>query len=406
MELSTEELLAIGERHNSTSYRPAPIVFDHGEGVHLYDRDGEEYLDFVAGIAVNCLGYNHPDLVAALQDQAGRLLHVSNMYYTAEQIELMHRLTEASFADRIFICNSGAEANEAAMKLARRYQKVVADRPEKTDIVTMKKSFHGRTMGAITATGQPKYHEGFEPMLPGFHYAEFNDLDAARALIGDDTAAVLVEPIQGEGGVRPAEQSFLEGLREACNEAGALLIFDEVQTGIGRTGTLFAYEGYGVQPDIISLAKALGGGTPIGAMMSTDEIFQGWQPGSHATTYGGNPLVCRAAATVLDVIERESLCENARDRGRQLREGLSEIAADYPDVVREVRGRGLMVGMDCGEHAGDIRSHCTEHKLLINTAGGHTLRFVPPLVISEADVEEALRRVRRAFESWDAQREG
>jgi predicted acetylornithine/succinylornithine family transaminase len=404
MELSTEELLAIGDRHNSTSYRPAPIVFDHGEGVHLYDRDGEEYLDFVAGIAVNCLGYNHPDLVAALQDQAGRLLHVSNMYYTAEQIELMHRLTSNSFADRIFICNSGAEANEAAMKLARRYQKVVAERPEKTEIVTMKKSFHGRTMGAITATGQPKYHKGFEPMLPGFQYAEFNDLDAARELIGEHTAAVLVEPIQGEGGVRPAEQSFLEGLREACNEAGALLIFDEVQTGIGRTGTLFAYEGYGVQPDIISLAKALGGGTPIGAMMSTDKIFEGWEPGSHATTYGGNPLVCRAAATVLEVIERDGLCENARERGRELRDGLREIADDYPDVVHDVRGRGLMVGMECGEHAGDIRSHCTEQKLLINTAGGHTLRFVPPLVISEDDVQDAIGRVRAAFEAWDATR--
>jgi acetylornithine/N-succinyldiaminopimelate aminotransferase len=405
MELDTDELLAIGERHNSTSYRPSHIVFDHGEGVYLYDRDGEEYLDFVAGIAVNCLGYNHPDLVAALRDQAGRLLHVSNMYYTAAQIELMHRLTQASFAERVFICNSGAEANEAAIKLARRYQKVVADEPHKTDIVSMTKSFHGRTMGAITATGQPKYHKGFEPMLPGFRYTDFNDIDAARSAIDEHTAAVLVEPVQGEGGVRPAEQAFLEELRGVCNEHGALLIFDEVQTGIGRTGHLFAYEGYGVQPDIITLAKALGGGVPVGAMMSTDAIFQGWEPGSHATTYGGNPLVSRAAATVLDVIERDSLCENARARGKELRDGLRVIAKDYPDVVVDVRGRGLMVGVECGEHAGEIREHCTEQRLLINTAGGDTLRFVPPLVISEDDVEEALRRVRRAFETWNSERQ-
>lgn len=400
MKATTRELLEIGDRHNSTSYRPARIVFDRGEGVRLYDGEGEEYLDFVAGIAVTCLGHNHPELTGALREQVGRLLHVSNMYYTAEQIGLMERLTARSFADRVFLCNSGAEANEAAIKLARRYQKVVAQEPNRTQILTMKKSFHGRTMGAITATGQPKYHRGFEPMLPGFEYVEFNDLAAAKGRIRGHTAAVLVEPVQGEGGVRPADPGFLSVLRALCDEYGALLIFDEVQTGVGRTGELFAYQGYGVEPDIITLAKGLGGGTPIGAMMARDAVFEGWQPGSHATTYGGNPLVCRAASVVLDVIERDGLCDRARRRGEQLREGLSEIATRYPEVVREVRGRGLMVGMECGEYAGALREHCTRQRLLINTAGGTTLRFVPPLVVSEADVEEAVEKVSRAFECW------
>ncbi|QDG54171.1 acetylornithine transaminase [Persicimonas caeni] len=397
MSRTTDELLSAGDRRNSPSYAPARMILDHGEGVRLYDREGNEYLDFVAGIAVNCLGYNHPRLTEAICSQAERLLHVSNLFYTAEQIDLMDALCERSFADRVFFCNSGAEANEAAMKLARRYQKVVAGKPEKFQIVTMKKSFHGRTMGAITATGQPKYHAGFEPMLPGFDYAEFNNLESVAAKVGEQTAAVVVEPVQGEGGIRPAEPAFLEGLRELCDEHGALLIFDEVQTGVGRTGTLFAYQGYGVTPDIICLAKALGGGTPIGAMMATEQVFEGWTKGSHASTFGGNPLVCRAALTVLEEIDDQELLANARERGDQLRRGLVALAERFP-VILDVRGRGLMVGAECGEAARDIYLECRNQGLLINTAGGDTLRFVPPLIITEDDVEEALSRLERALE--------
>lgn len=398
MSRSTEELLSSGDRRNSPSYGPARMILDHGEGVRLYDREGNEYLDFVAGIAVNCLGYNHPRLTEAICSQAKRLLHVSNLFYTAEQVDLMEALCERSFAERVFFCNSGAEANEAAMKLARRYQKVIAGEADKYEIVTMKKSFHGRTMGAITATGQPKYHKGFEPMLPGFQYAEFNDLDSVAEKVGQKTAAVLVEPVQGEGGIRPADPAFLQGLRELCDEHGALLIYDEVQTGVGRTGSLFAYQGYGVAPDIICLAKALGGGTPIGAMMATQRVFEGWTKGSHASTFGGNPLVCHAARTVLEVIDDEDLLANAQQRGDQLQQGLRELAERF-DVIKDVRGRGLMVGAECGEAARDIYLECRNQGLLINTAGGDTLRFVPPLIITSDDVDEALTRLERALEA-------
>jgi predicted acetylornithine/succinylornithine family transaminase len=390
-------LLESGDRRNSPSYAPARIVLDHGEGVWLYDREGNKYLDFVAGIAVNCLGYNHPKLTAALREQVGRVMHVSNLFYSAEQIALMDALCARSFADRVFLCNSGAEANEAAMKLARRYQKVVAEKPEKFRIVSMLKSFHGRTMGAITATGQPKYHKGFEPLVPGFDYAEFNNLEDVASKVGPDTAAVLVEPIQGEAGVRPADPEFLRGLREICDANGALLIFDEVQTGVGRTGSFFAYEGYGVTPDIVCLAKGLGGGTPIGAMLSSNAIFEGWTRGSHATTFGGNPLVCRAGCTVLEVIDEEGLVANAEARGEQLRQGLEALAERF-EIVGEVRGRGLMLGAECGDAAPAIVAECRRQGLFINTAGGNTLRFVPPLIITEDDVDEALRRLEKALE--------
>ncbi|MFW5967279.1 MAG: aspartate aminotransferase family protein [Persicimonas sp.] len=397
MSRTADELIRVGHRHNSPSYAPADIVFDHGEGVWLYDTEGNEYLDFAAGIAVNCLGHGHPKLTETIQGQAERLLHVSNLYYTAEQIELMELLCKQSLADRVFLCNSGAEANEAAIKLARRYQKVVAGQPERTEVVTMNASFHGRTMGAITATGQPKYHEGYEPMVPGFRYADFNDLEAVADAVGEETAAVMVEPIQGEGGVRPARPEFLQGLRDLCDEHGALLIFDEVQTGVGRIGELFAYRDYGVEPDIFTLAKGLGGGTPIGAMLSTEEIFKGWKRGSHASTFGGNPLVCSAAKVVLEEIEKEGFLENVRRRGDQIRAGLERLAERF-EVITDVRGRGLLVGAECGEAAKSIARACRDRGLLITTAGGDTLRLVPPLVVAEAEVEEALERLQVALE--------
>ncbi len=396
---STEELLAIADRTNSTTYAPARFVLDRGEGVYLYDTDGNAYLDFVAGIAVNCLGYGHPDLVGALQAQSERLLHVSNMFVNKPQIELMDYLTKHSFADRVFLCNSGTEATEAGMKLARKWQKSVAGAQHRTEIVSMNKSFHGRTMASLTATGQPKYHKGFAPLVPGHVYAEFNDLESVRAAVGPNTAAVIMEPVQGEGGIRPATQEFIEGVRELCDQEGALLIFDEVQAGIGRTGTLFAYEGYGVAPDIICLAKGLGGGVPIGAMMATERAYSGFERGSHASTFGGNPLATTAALTVLRVIERDGLLANVNERGAQLQAGLRKLSESY-DVITDVRGRGLMVGAECGDEAGAISVACREEGLLINTAGGNTLRFVPPLVVTEADVEEALSRLEAGLGRW------
>lgn len=398
---STKELLEIGARTNSPSYAPAPFVLDRGEGVYLYDRDGREYLDFVAGIAVNCLGYAHPRMVEVIRRQSERLLHVSNMFFTAEQIELMELLTSRSMADRVFLCNSGAESNEAAIKLARRYQHVVREQEQRHEIITMRKSFHGRTYGALTATGQPKYHKGFEPMLPGFVYAEYNDLESVAACVSERTAAIMVEPVQGEGGVKPGDPAFLEGLRELCDEHGLLLMFDEVQAGMGRTGSLFAYQGYGVEPDVLSLAKGLGGGVPIGATLATERVYQAWTRGSHATTFGGNPLVSAVASEVIHVIEEEDLCGNAARMGARLREGLTALAERH-EVIADVRGRGLMVGAEVGaEAAGALIKLAREEGLLINSAGGHTLRFVPPLIIEEAHVDSALERLARAFARWE-----
>ena len=392
---TTEELLEVGNRTNSPNYGPAPVIFSHGKGVILVDREGKEYLDFLAGIAVCALGHGHKAMTTALHDQVDRLLHVSNLFFTEEQILLAEKLVEKSFADRVFFCNSGAEANEAAFKLARRFQSIHG-KEQKNEILSMKASFHGRTLAAITATGQPKYHKGFEPLAPGFTYGAFNDLESIDSLLGPQTAAVVVEPIQGEGGVRPAAKEFLQGLRSRCDDLGALLIFDEVQTGIGRTGSLFAYEHYGVTPDILTLAKGLGGGVPLGATLATERAWEGWTRGSHASTFGGNPLATRAGAVVLDTIDAENLLQNATERGAQLRAGLEKLQQDFP-LISDVRGVGLMVGAECGDEAGTIAALARNEGLLINTAGGNTLRFVPPLVITAEHVDSALEKLRRAF---------
>ena len=404
-EHSSAELIEIGNRTNSPSYMPAPMILDHGEGVRLYDREGREYLDFVAGIAVNALGYRHPRHVEVLKRQAERLLHVSNMFLTAEQVELMEALVERSFADRVFLCNSGAEANEASIKLARAYQRNVLGKKDRYEIITFAHSFHGRTYGALSATAQPKYHKGFEPMLPGFVTATYNDLESVKAVIGERTAAILVEPVQGEGGVRPATRAFLQGLRDLCDEHELLLLFDEVQAGMGRTGALFAYQGYGVQPDVLSLAKGLGGGVPIGATLATQRVYDGWTRGSHATTFGGNPLVSAVAREVIAVIEEEGLCARASQMGELLQQGLRGLGEAYPVIV-DVRGRGLMVGAEVGaEAASKLVGYAREEGLLINSAGGDTLRFVPPLVIGEEDVRQCLERLERALARYQQEME-
>jgi predicted acetylornithine/succinylornithine family transaminase len=396
MDKETEKLVQSGKRHNSTGYSPVPIIFEKGEGVHLFDSEGNKYLDFLGGIAVNALGYNHPELTATLKEQAERVCHVSNLFYSEPQVELLEKLCDMTFADRAYLCNSGAESTEGGLKLARKYQKDIAEQPDRVEFISMRNSFHGRTMGAITATGQPKYQRGFEPLVPGFKYGEFNDLESVERLVDDKTAGVIVEPIQGEGGIVPAELEFLKGLRRICNESGALLLYDEVQTGMGRTGSLFAYQEYGVQPDILWTAKGLGGGTPIGATIAKQRIFDAWKPGSHATTFGGNPLVSAAGKTVLDVIERDKLTANATERGVQFRKGLESLAEEF-DFMTDIRGRGLMLGAECGEYTDDVVEAARQRGLLFNSAGGDTLRFLPPLIIEPEHVETALQRLEGAL---------
>jgi len=395
---STQSLVDLGERTMPHCYRPQPIIISHGEGCWLTDTEGRSYLDFLSGIAVSSLGHAHPDMVQALQAQVARVLHVSNAYWTAPQIRLQSLLAERSFGDRVYLCNSGAEANEAAIKLARRYQSVVRGTP-RFEVITFERSFHGRTMGALSATAQLKYHVGFEPMVPGFVYAPYNDLDAVRELIGAHTAAILVEPIQGEGGIRVAEPAFLVGLREICDEHGIVLIFDEVQTGVGRTGTLFAHERYGVTPDVMALAKGLGGGAPIGAMIATEKLSEGFTRGSHATTYGGNPLASTAAVTVLEVIARDGLCARVERTGERLRARLQERLGGRAGV-RDVRGVGQLTGVEVDTEAAAalVVGAARECGLLLNTAGGVVLRLVPPLIVTDEEVDTAVDRLAAAFD--------
>ncbi len=390
-ERTTEDLVTVGRATMSLGYNPQPIVLSHGEGTRIWDRDGKEYLDFLAGIAVSALGHGHPRLVAAIQAQAASLLHVSNAYFNEPQILLQERLANLCFANRVFFCNSGAEANEAAIKLARRYQRHVKQTP-RFEVITFDGSFHGRTYGAISATAQPKYHAGFEPMVPGFVYSKFGDLDGTSALVGPHTAAILVEPVQGEGGVRPATAEFLRGLRELCDGEGLVLIFDEVQTGVGRCGEWFAHQHYGVEPDIMALAKGIGGGVPLGAMVARADVATGFGRGSHATTFGGNPLATRAGLAVLDTIEADGLLANARAMGERLRAGLASLADAHPSV-REVRGLGLLNGVvlhGSADDAARVVAGARGRGLLLNTAGGTVLRLVPPLTVSAAEVDRAI----------------
>lgn len=400
---STQALIEAGQATMSTSYNPKELVLTEGKGLRVRDRDGNEYLDFLAGIAVNALGHGHPALVSALKDAADRgLLNVSNAFFNETQILLQQKLVDISFADRVYFSNSGAEANEAAIKLARRYQSVVRETP-RFEIITFDRSFHGRTYGALSATAQPKYHAGFEPMVPGFVYSKYNDLEVTRELIGAHTAAIMVEPIQGEAGVRPATPEFLQGLRDLCDEHSLLLIFDEVQTGIARTGAWFAYERFGVVPDIITLAKGMGGGLPIGAMLATDEVFQGFTYGSHATTFGGNPISTAVSLAVLETIERDGLVENAKVMGDYFDEKAQAFGTNKPSVTG-VRGMGLLKGIRIEIEPSELirlQNLCMDQGLLIKATGGEVLRFVPPLVVTRAEIDEAFEKLDAAWSCFE-----
>lgn len=383
-----EGLIARAGRSLANTYARFPVVLARGESCRVWDVDGKEYLDFVAGIAVCALGHCHPALVRAVQAQAEKLLHVSNLYHIEPQIRLAEFLCQHSFADRAFFCNSGAEANEAAIKLARKYAKEHGGQ-ERTEIITMENGFHGRTLATVTATAQPKYQAGFEPLLPGFRYVPFDDLGAVERVVGPQTAAILVEPIQGEGGVRVPTEGYLQGLRKLCDGAGALLIFDEVQTGIGRTGRLFAYEHWGTEPDIMTVAKALGGGLPIGAMLATEEVAASFTPGTHAATFGGNPLVTEAAFATLRTIVDEDLVARAAEMGEQLLAELSNIQAAH-GAVKAVRGKGLLIGVELDREVKPLLAKCLEKGLLLSSAGDTVIRFAPPLVVSAQEIRRAV----------------
>ena len=369
-------------------YARLPITLVRGQGVRAWDANGKEYLDFLAGIAVNGVGHCHPRVVQAIQNQAATLIHTSGYYYTAPVAKLAEKLVGVSGMDRVFFGNSGAEANECAIKIARKYAKSHGG-PNKYGIVCAHQSFHGRTMATVTATGQPKYQEPFAPVVQGFTHVPFNDIAALEAAVTDDTCAVLLEPIQGEGGVYPASKSYLEAARALCDEHQALLILDEVQTGIGRTGKWFAYEHYGVVPDILTSAKALGGGFPIGACLARGEAATTLVPGDHGSTYGGNPLACAAALAVLETIEEEHLVANAHAMGAYFVHRLNE--APFRSKIADIRAVGLMIGVElAAPDAKRVLSAALENGLLLSAIGDHVLRIVPPLIVTQADIDQAM----------------
>ena len=396
------DLYRLSERYYLPVYRPRRIVLDRGVGSRVWDTGGREYVDFGAGIAVNALGHAHPPLIAALTDQAAKLWHTSNAFVSAPPLQLAQALVDAAdFAERVFFCNSGAEANEAAIKLARQWAAAQGRPPERRVILTFRGGFHGRTLAAVTATAQPKYQAGFEPLPGGFRYSDFNNLEAATAaMAAGDVCAVLVEPVQGEGGVTPATDAFLHGLRALCDRHGALLMLDEIQCGMGRTGRLFACDGYAVRPDVVTLAKALGAGFPIGAMLVGPSAAEAMGFGQHGSTFGGNPLAAAVAFTALRELSSSELLANVERQATALRDGIAALDR-HMDLFSEIRGRGLMIGAQlrperAGE-ASDILDRCIDHGLLLLQAGPDVLRFVPALNIGDVDVEDGLERLGAAL---------
>ncbi|GBE05937.1 acetylornithine aminotransferase [bacterium BMS3Abin10] len=380
------------------TYKRFPIILRKGRGMKVWDSNGKEYLDFVGGIAVNNLGHCHSKVVIALQKQAQRLLHVSNLYHIEPQIELAKLLVKHSFADKVFFCNSGAEANEAAIKLTRKYAKDHLSH-DRYEIITAFGSFHGRTLATLSASGQEKLQKGFEPLVPGFKHVPFNDINALKGAITKHTCAVMMEPIQGEAGIKMPDMDYLKEVRKVCDEYRLLFILDEVQTGMGRTGKLFAYEHFGIEPDIMSLAKGLGGGVAIGAMLAKDSVAASFQPGSHAATFGGNPLACAAAKAAMEtLLEDGFILDNCERMSKYLINRLEGIKKDYPSLVAGVRGLGLMIGMEMTTTCGPIVNLCLEEGVLINCIGGNVLRFTPALTLTEKEVDRLIEVLEDVFE--------
>jgi predicted acetylornithine/succinylornithine family transaminase len=382
-----KKLIEESNKYLMSTYSRLPIVMRKGRGMKVWSSDGKEYTDFLGGIAVNCLGHCHPKVVIALQKQAQRLLHVSNIYHIEPQIELAKILVNNSFADKAFFCNSGTEAVEGAIKLARKYASDHTS-AERFEIITAYGSFHGRTFASLSATGQDKLKEGFKPLVPGFKHVPFNDINALEKAVTKNTCAVILEPIQGEGGIIIPSDDYLKQVRELCDKNGTLLILDEIQTGIGRTGALFAYEHFEIEPDIITLAKGLGGGVAIGAILAKDSVAASFQPGTHGSTFGGNPLACAAAlATVETLLEDSFLLDNCRRIGKYFVERLEKLKNEFPDDITEIRGKGLMIGLELTKEGGPIVELCAERGMLINCTAGSVLRFTPPLIITEKEID-------------------
>jgi acetylornithine/N-succinyldiaminopimelate aminotransferase len=393
--MDSQTLMMLSEKYIAHTYNRYPLLLVRGKGTRVWDLDGKEYLDFFAGLAVCNLGHCHPKVVKAIQAQAEKLIHVSNLYYIEPQIQLASLLCKNSFAGKVFFCNSGAEANEGALKLARKYakEKIGEDRYE---VITMENSFHGRTLATLTATAQKKYHKGYAPLMPGFKYVPFNDLNAVREAIGPKTCAVLLEPIQGEGGVNIPSEGYLKGLREICDEKGILLILDEVQVGMGRTGKLFAYEHEDMKPDLLTVAKSLAGGVPIGALLIRDEIAKSFEPGDHASTFGGNPLATAAGVAALSAILEEGMLDHCQRVGQYFLSRLDEIKKKFP-FVQDVRGRGLILGMELKIEGAEIVKKMMKKGFLINCTAGNVLRFLPPLIVTEEEVDRMVRALEEVF---------
>jgi predicted acetylornithine/succinylornithine family transaminase len=385
----TSDFLADSQKYIMNTYGRQPLVLVKGRGTRVFDSDGREYIDFVSGVAVCNLGHCHPRVVVALQKQAQRLMHVSNHYHNEPQINLAKALVTHSFADKVFFCNSGTEAVEAAIKLARRYGREIL-KQDRFEIITMRGSFHGRTLGALFATAQERFHKGFEPVLPGFRYVPFNDVDAVARSVNEHTCAVLVEPIQGEGGVNVPSPGYLQALREICDQHALLFMLDEVQTGMGRTGKLYAYEHEKVKPDVAVLAKGLGAGMAIGALIATDKAAQALSPGSHGSTFGGNPLACAAALASLDALLEDNIIIPAVDQlGKHFLAQLDGLAKKY-SFVKAVRGKGLLIGMELDFPGKDVVTACLKEGMLINCTMDTVLRFMPPLIISEEEIDRLI----------------
>jgi predicted acetylornithine/succinylornithine family transaminase len=387
--------MELSEKVVAYTYGRFPIILVRGKGTRVWDMDGKEYLDCLAGLAVCNLGHCHPKVVKAIQQQAEKLIHVSNFYYIEPQIELASLLCRHSFAGRVFFGNSGAEANEGAIKLARKYakEKMEGDRYE---IITMERSFHGRTLATLTATAQEKYHKGYAPLVQGFKHVPFNDAEAVRRAIDSKTCAILVEPIQGEGGVSIPSEGYLKALRQICDENRILLILDEVQVGMGRTGKLFAYEHYGIEPDVLTLAKSLAGGVPIGALLIRKEVAEAFKPGDHASTFGGNPLATAAGVAALTALLEEGMLENCRNVGSYFLTRLGELKQKF-SVIQDVRGKGLILGAELKKEGAPIVKEMMEKGFLINCTMGNVLRFLPPLIVTKEDVDQLIKALEETF---------
>ena len=377
------------------TYNRFPLVIDHGDGVYLYDTDGKEYLDFAAGIAVQAFGYNNKEYNDALKAQIDKVMHTSNLYYNVPIMNAAKRLLKASRMNRVFFTNSGTEAIEGAIKAAKKYA-YTRDGHAGHEIIAMNHSFHGRSIGALSVTGNKHYQEPFEPLLPGVKFADFNDLDSVKALINDKTCAIIFETVQGEGGIYPATEAFIKGVRALCDEHDILLILDEIQCGMGRTGEMFAWQHYGVKPDIVTAAKALGCGVPIGAFLATEEVAKALVPGDHGTTYGGNPLACAAATKVFELFEKQNILANVKEVSAYLEKKLEELVDEY-DFIVERRGLGLMQGLELSISPKDVIAKALDNGLILFSAGTNVIRMVPPLVITKSDVDEMIEKLKKSF---------